>query len=142
MQALLTKRTLAGAVGGIFKTFSFLPMGLGLIAAAGVVASMYAKAKQAPTINDGGMKSDGTFVSSPKGTVRLNNADQAVFGTKLSNNQSSSGLDLTALSDLGTKMDSQIKESKEMNQNTKKLLEQNQFLMSKLIRTTSGLRGD
>ena len=88
------------------------------------------------------MKSDGTFVSSPKGTVRLNNADQAVFGTKLSNNQSSSGLDLTALSDLGTKMDSQIKESKEMNQNTKKLLEQNQFLMSKLIRTTSGLRGD
>ena len=36
-----------------------------------------------PSIDDGGMKSDGTFISSPKGTVRLNNADSAVFGTKL-----------------------------------------------------------
>ena len=142
MQALITKASLGAAVGGIYKTFSFFPLGLGLAAAATVVASMYSKAKQAPTVNDGGMKSDGTFVSSPKGTVRLNDADEAVFGTKLSSNQPSSGLDMVALSELGKNSDAQLKEAKEINKNTKKLLEQNQFLMSKLIRTTSGLRGD
>ena len=36
-----------------------------------------------PSMDDGEMKSDGTFIASPKGTVRLNNADSAVFGTKL-----------------------------------------------------------
>ena len=46
------------------------------------------------------------------------------------------------LGDIELKMDSQIKEAKQMNQNTKKLLEQNQFLMTKLIRTTGGLKGD
>ena len=36
-------------------------------------------------------------------------------------------------------MDAQLKESKEMNQNTKKLLEQNQFLMNKLIKSNQNL---
>ena len=38
-----------------------------------------------------------------------------------------------------SKMDAQVRESKEMNQNTKKLLEQNQFLMNKLIKSNQNL---
>ena len=45
----------------------------------------------------------------------------------------------TDMSGVESKMDAQVKESKEMNQNTKKLLEQNQFLMNKLIKSNQNL---
>ena len=45
----------------------------------------------------------------------------------------------TDMSGVDSKMDAQVKESKEMNQNTKKLLEQNQFLMNKLIKSNQNL---
>ena len=45
----------------------------------------------------------------------------------------------TDMSGVESKMDAQVKESKEMNLNTKKLLEQNQFLMNKLIKSNQNL---
>ena len=43
-------------------------------------------------------------------------------------------------SKMESKMDAQIRESKQMNTNTKRLLEQNEFLMNKLIRKQDGMK--
>ena len=69
----LAKKAFEGGFGG--------PVGIALSIAAALAGA--AIINRIATMDDGHMKPDGTFVSSPKGTVKLNDMDSAVFGTDL-----------------------------------------------------------
>ena len=117
---------------------------LGIVAIGGLLSLAYGAVSKGESMKDGFIDSEGNTVKTPKGSINLDKDDDMIVGTKLfseDGNQSQPNVNID-LSNMESKMDSQIKESKEMNQNTKKLLEQNQFLMTKLIRTTGGLKGD
>jgi len=68
------------------------------------------------------------------GEVVLNAAQQSNVAGAITNNMS------VDTSKMESKMDAQIRESKQMNTNTKRLLEQNEFLMNKLIRKQDGMK--
>jgi len=69
------------------------------------------------------------------GEVVLNAAQQSNVAGAITNNNVS-----VDTSKMESKMDAQIRESKQMNTNTKRLLEQNEFLMNKLIRKQDGMK--
>ena len=69
------------------------------------------------------------------GEVVLNAAQQSNVAGAITNNNMS-----VDTSKMESKMDAQIRESKQMNTNTKRLLEQNEFLMNKLIRKQDGMK--
>ena len=138
-----------GSIPGMQKIgFKQLAKGLAIGAAGavgggalgGIVGSQIGKTEN---MKDGTIDSKGNTVLTPKGSINLDKDDDIIAGTNLLSGGGESQPNVNIdLSSMESKMDSQIKESKEMNQNTKKLLEQNQFLMTKLIRTTGGLKGD
>lgn len=71
-----------------------------------------------PVMNDGGVTEDGTIITSPKGSVKLNPQDSLVAGTNLLGG----GMDMT-----------------KTNQLINKLVEQNERLLNKLIKKTGDL---
>ena len=132
-----------------------IPFLAGIPLAIGAIALLYNQLNKAKGFALGG-RIDKDGVSPPKPTdtvpimaqpdeIILNKAQQrnvaSAIVAPIRNQPMQTNVSLD-LGDMESKMDAQLKESKEMNQNTKKLLEQNQFLMTKLIRTTGGLKGD
>ena len=114
---------------------------LGIAAIGGLLSLAYGAVSKGESMKDGFIDSKGNTVKTPKGSINLDKDDDMIVGTKLFSgdvNQSQPNVNIN-LSSMESKMDAQVKESKEMNQNTKKLLEQNQFLMNKLIKTTGNI---
>ena len=126
--------TLAATIGGIAAI-------AGVIALATGAVSM---GKNMGGMAEGGMvgKDDGAVAPSDTvpmmltpGEVVLNAAQQSNVAGAITNNNVS-----VDTSKMESKMDAQIRESKQMNTNTKRLLEQNEFLMNKLIRKQDGMK--
>ena len=137
-----SKATIFGlSLGTAVATFAASVIGLAAIG--GLLTAAYGAVTKGKAMKDGTIDSEGNTVLTPKGSINLDKDDDIIAGTNLLSGGGESQPNVNVdLSNMESKMDSQIKESKEMNQNTKKLLEQNQFLMTKLIRTTGGLKGD
>tara|TARA_B100000131_G_scaffold233574_1_gene225471 strand:+ start:5343 stop:7673 length:2331 start_codon:yes stop_codon:yes gene_type:complete len=145
-EAILNKRNLvvemaqavAAATKTAFKNPAYLLIGMGLAAAAGLfVMSQMKKAKGfalgGDAVKDGGpiASSDTIPAMLTPGEIVLNKAQQRNVASSVVGGSTKA---------LESKMDSQIKETKEANKNSAKLLEQNQILMSKLIRETGNLK--
>ena len=115
--SILAAKSIMSAIGAIFTGLG--PLGLiGIPLAMGAIASMKTEVSSARTINDGHMTPDGTFISSAKGTVKLNDMDSAVFGTNLGG---------------GTSND-------EVTNVVKSLLEENKKLREESIAQTAAIR--
>ena len=141
--SLLNKGLTASITKGVVGLLgSKLGLVLAGVAAVGGAALYLNKGKEAEGFAIGGMVGkDGGSVA-PSDTVPAMLTPGEIVLNKAQQRNVASSVVGGSTKALESKMDSQIKESKEMNQNTKKLLEQNQFLMTKLIRTTGGLKGD
>ena len=83
LTALLAKRRLAAAVGGIFESMSGWPLGLGLLAAGGIVAAMYAQAKSAPKLLTGGFVKESGMAEVHKGEAFSGTKNEMGFGTDM-----------------------------------------------------------
>ena len=118
LQGILMRRRIATAISGIFSSFSFIPAGLGLIAAGGVVASMYGLIKSIPSLDKGGVVKESGMAEVHKGEVFSGTKNEMGFGTNMT--------------ETNTLIKKHIAESK-------MLREQNMFLMNKLIKTTGNI---
>ena len=68
----------------IFKSFAAIPLGLGIPLAIAAVGGMFSLAKDALTMNDGIINSQGGMVvSGPQGMIQLNKNDSIIAGTNL-----------------------------------------------------------
>jgi len=152
---LAAKKGLASSIGSAvaeaFKSGSKIPFLLGIPLAIGAIALLYSSlskakgfAKGGDAVKDGGAiaPSDTIPAMLTPGEIVLNEAQQANVADSIISRPVGQAAQTNVNIDLGameSKMDAQVKESKEMNQNTKKLLEQNQFLMNKLIKSNQNL---
>jgi len=119
LQGILMRRRIATAISGIFSSFSFIPAGLGLLAAGGVVAGMYGLIKAIPSLDKGGVVKESGMAEVHKGEV--------FSGAK---NEMGFGADMTETNKI----------LKDVAKESKTLREQNQFLLNKLIRTTGDMK--
>jgi len=119
LQGILMRRRIATAISGIFSSFSFIPAGLGLIAAGGAVAGMYGLIKAIPSLDKGGVVKESGMAEVHKGEV--------FSGAK---NEMGFGADMTETNKI----------LKDVAKESRTLREQNQFLLNKLIRTTGDMK--
>jgi hypothetical protein len=98
--AIMARRAIATAIGGIFTALSGIPLGLGLVLAGATVAGMLSLiSKSATPVQDGMISPDGgLMVSGEKGTYQLDKNDTVVAGTDLGNSR---GGDRSTGTDLG-----------------------------------------
>jgi hypothetical protein len=98
--AVMARRTIAAAIGGIFKGLSGIPFGAGLLLAGTAVAGMLSLVSKSTTaIQDGMIAPDGgLMVSGKKGTYQLDKNDTVVAGTDLGGGGGrSTGIDIGPL---------------------------------------------
>jgi hypothetical protein len=83
--AVMARRQIAAAIGGIFSALSGIPFGVGLLLAGTAVAGMFSLLSKSTTaIQDGMIAPDGgLMVSGKKGTYQLDKNDTVVAGTDL-----------------------------------------------------------
>ncbi len=83
--AVLARRQIMSAIGGIFTTLSQIPFGVGLLLAGATVAGMISlMSSSATSIKDGMIAPDGgLMVSGEKGTYQLDKNDTVIAGTDL-----------------------------------------------------------
>lgn len=143
MAAAAGAANLASAIASIGGSFAKIPFGVGIPLGVAAIAGLFSMYKMAKGMAEGGMVGrDGAAVASSDtvptmltpGEVVLNAAQQSNVAGAITNNMS------VDTSKMESKMDAQIRESKQMNTNTKRLLEQNEFLMNKLIRKQDGMK--
>ena len=90
--AVAAAKGLGGAIASIFQTFAQIPLGIGIPAAVGAAAGLYAlynSATQADDLLSPGQDSDGygdRMILGPEGAFALNNRDTVVAGTNLTQN--------------------------------------------------------
>jgi hypothetical protein len=99
--AIMARRSIATAIGGIFTALSSIPLGLGLVLAGATVAGMLSLISKSTTpIQDGMISPDGgLMVSGKKGTYQLDKNDTVVAGTDLGGGGGgrSTGIDIRPL---------------------------------------------
>jgi hypothetical protein len=98
--AVMARRTIATAIGGIFKALSGIGFGAGLLLAGTAVAGMLSLVSKSTTaIQDGMIAPDGgLMVSGKKGTYQLDKNDTVVAGTDLGGGGGrSTGIDIGPL---------------------------------------------
>jgi hypothetical protein len=117
-EKLLAFVTAGGAVAQIFASLAKVPFGLGLLAAAGVSAGMYGLMKGAPKLEVGGVVKETGMAEVHRGEVFSGTKNEAGFGTDM------------------TETNGYLKQSLA---ESKKLREQNEFLMNRLTGRVDGL---
>ena len=134
--------SLADAAIETFKSGSKIPFLVGIPLAIAAIAGLYTMVNNAMTkgFAEGGMVGkDGGPVATTDTVPAMLTPGEIVLNKAQQRNVASSVVGGSTKA-LESKMDSQIKETKEANKNSAKLLEQNQILMSKLIRETGNLK--
>jgi len=143
---LAAKKGLASSIGQAvaeaFKSGSKIPFLLGIPLAIGAIALLYNSLSKAKGFAKGGDAVKGGGSIAPSDTIpAMLSPGEVVLNAGQQRNVANAiqATGTTDMSGMESKMDAQVRESKEMNQNTKKLLEQNQFLMNKLIKSNQNL---